>query len=111
VAAKGAIAADSYKMKLSGAEVYYYHVMEQLDQHPGEMACVGMGMGSGFDNTHNLHVMMYNKVTKDKRGWQVSTNDEHGQVVKRKVWQAIPPSAALKGATIIDSTWAMKKEK
>jgi hypothetical protein len=30
VAAKGAIAADSYKMKLTGAKVHYYHVMEEL---------------------------------------------------------------------------------
>jgi hypothetical protein len=80
MAAKGAIAAESYKMKLSSAEVHYYHVMEQLGQHPGEMTCVGMGMGGGFDDMHELHVMKYDEAmaTEDKKGWQVSTDDEHG---------------------------------
>jgi roadblock/LC7 domain-containing protein len=30
--------------------------------------------------------------------------------VKRKVWKAIPPSAAPKGCKIINATWAMKKK-
>jgi hypothetical protein len=61
--------------------------MEQLGQHPGEMDCVGMGIGSGFDDTHELHAIKYSKAmaTKDKKGWHVSTNGKHGQMVKRKV--------------------------
>jgi hypothetical protein len=68
-------------MKLIGAEVHYYHVMEELGQHPGKVACVGMGLGGGFEDTHKLHIMKYDEAmaTKDKKGWEASTNDEHGQ--------------------------------
>ena len=27
----------------------------------GELACVGAGLGSGFDNTNELHVMKYHE--------------------------------------------------
>ena len=112
VAAEGAIAADNYEIKLSNAEVNYYYTMAELGQHPGEMACVGMGVGGGFDTTHELHVMKYDEAmaTEDKDGWEDSVNSEHDRMVKRKVWRAIPPTEAPEDAKIIDSTWAMKKK-
>ena len=67
VAGEGAIMADNYEIKLFNAEVNFYHMMEELGQHPGEMACVGMGVGGGFDTTHELHFMKYDEAmaTKD----------------------------------------------
>jgi hypothetical protein len=74
------------------------------------MACVGMGLGGGFEDTHKLHVMKYNEAmaTKDTKGWQASTDDKHVQMVKE--WKAIPPGAAPKGCKIINAMWAMKKK-
>ena len=112
MSAEGALAADDYEIKLSNAEIYFYCQMEVLAEHSGELACFGMGVGGGFEDTHELHVMKYNEVTAthEKEGWKISTDKEHDCMVKRKVWKAIPPTEAPMDAKIIDSTWAMKKK-
>ena len=46
-----------YEIKLTEAEVKYYATMNEI----GELACVGAGLGGGFDNTNELHVMKYHE--------------------------------------------------
>ena len=112
LSAEGAMAAREYEIKLSNAENNYYARMEELRAHPGEMACFGMGVGGGFEDTHELHVMKYDEAmaSKDKKGWEASVEEEHERMVKRVVWKAIPPSDVPKNAKVIDTTWAMKKK-
>jgi hypothetical protein len=112
VAAEGAMAVANYEIALTNAELNYYQVMMELGEHPGELACVGVGLGGGFDNTNELHVMKYGKAmaTDDRKGWEKSTDEEHDRMVKREVWEAVPPAKAPKGAKVITSAWAMKKK-
>jgi hypothetical protein len=50
------IAAD-YKYELTPAEEQFYDTMRELN----EMPLIGAGIGGGFINTEELHVMNYNE--------------------------------------------------
>lgn len=78
----------------------------------GEVACVGAGIGGGFVNTNELHVMKYQQAmeTEDKEHWTLAVKEEHARMVKHKVWEAVERNSVPKGAKIITSTWAMKKK-
>jgi hypothetical protein len=45
-----------------------------------EMVNVGAGLGGGFENTNELHVMKFKEAmaTKDKPGWVKAVDKEHG---------------------------------
>ena len=51
-----AISSD-YQIKLSKSEVNYYDAMREIGALQGEFGCVGAGLGGGFINTSELHVM------------------------------------------------------
>ena len=48
----------------------------------GELACVGAGLGGGFDNTYELHVMKYHEVmaTADKDKWTEAVKEEYDKI-------------------------------
>ena len=54
----------------------------------GELACMGAGLGSGFDNTNELHVMKYHKAmaTADKDKWTKAVKKEYDSMKKFKVF-------------------------
>jgi len=77
-----------------------------------EFGFVGAGLGGGFTDTNELHVMKYNKAIQqpDKDRWKKAVEEEHQQMVDAKVFKVVKKSNLAKGTTIILSTWAMKKK-
>jgi hypothetical protein len=77
-----------------------------------EVQLIGAALGGGFGNTEELHVMSYEEaMTKDKPGWMKAVYVEHDRMTEdHDVWEAVPPNQVESGATIIDSTWAMKQK-
>jgi hypothetical protein len=73
-AAQGATAAAIYEIALTAAEIQYYDTMKGLGENAGEYRCVsvglteygqvGAGLGGGFENTQELHVMKYKEAMK-----------------------------------------------
>jgi hypothetical protein len=63
-------ATGDYKIGLSMSEIRHYASMKEFptgEFAPGEIVCVGAGLGGGFEKTHELHVMKHKKamLTKD----------------------------------------------
>jgi hypothetical protein len=54
--------AAEYKCELTPAEDRYYEAMRELN----EMALIGAGIGGGFVNTEELHVMNYNEAIQSE---------------------------------------------
>lgn len=115
----GAEAAD-YEIGLTVSEIRYYKAMKEFpagEYAPGEVACgafafVGAGLGGGFENTRELHVMKYKEAMKsvDKKEWVLAVAEEHDRMVKSGAWHAIPKEEVPEGETVLSSTWAMKKK-
>jgi hypothetical protein len=85
---------EEYEIKLTCAEEHYYEAMKVLQEEefiPNKVNCVRAGIGSGFDNTKELHVMKYQQVmeSKDVQHWKREVDKEHGQMIEHQVWQAI----------------------
>jgi len=78
----------------------------------GDFSFVGAGLGSGFANTAELHVMKYDETmaTDEKEQWKKAVKGEHGQMQKHKVFKPVERSQVLKDAKILSSVWAMKKK-
>jgi hypothetical protein len=58
------VKSEPYAIALTQAHQNYYSAMEEFPQEefaPGEMACVGAGLGGGFTNTSELHVMKHDE--------------------------------------------------
>jgi hypothetical protein len=77
-----------------------------------EIACVGAGIGGGFGNTKELHIMKYKQAmaTMDVKQWERAVDEEHDRMVKHRVWQAILIKDIPQAVKIMMSTWAMKKK-
>ena len=104
-----------YKIELTRAEQQYYDAMRQcVDQEVSnhEFACVGAGIGGGFTNTQELHVMKFGQAmaTNDKEHWEKAVVEEHERMKDHGVYQVVPRDKVPKEAKIITSTWAMKKK-
>jgi hypothetical protein len=66
-AAQGATAAANYKIALTAGKIQYHDTMKGLCENGGEYGCVSAqltkfghvraGLGGGFENTQELHVM------------------------------------------------------
>jgi hypothetical protein len=95
-------------LALTDAETKYYDCMRMCR----EIACVGAGIGGGFDNTTELHVMKYDIAMQspDSEGWKQAVEDEHQRMVDNEVWTPVPKSDVATDAKILTSTWAMKKK-
>ena len=96
--------------RLTRAEAKYHAAMTELGN--AELGCVGAGIGGGFENTQELHVMKYDQAmaTEDCAKWVKAIDEEHEQMLKHKVWTPVPRSEVPEGATILTTTWAMKKK-
>jgi aspartyl-tRNA synthetase len=73
---------------------------------------MGAGPGSGFQDTHELHVMKYEQAmkSKDKKLWIKAVDEEHGHMEKYKVFKTVKKSTLPNKAKVLSSTWAMKKK-
>jgi hypothetical protein len=77
-----------------------------------EVAGVGAGLGGGFANTNELHVMKYDEAMRggDKRQWTQAVKEEFDRMNKHGVFEVVKASVVPKGAKVLTSTWAMKKK-
>jgi hypothetical protein len=100
--------ASPYEIGLSAAEDKYYNAMWKMS----ETAFVGAGIGGGFIDTSELHVMKFKEAMsgKDKVQWQNAVEEEHQRMVKHKVWEPVSKDELPEGSKVLTSTWAMKKK-
>jgi hypothetical protein len=106
-----AIAEDNYSFQMAPTEEFYYNLsMEEKKEN--ELSCVGAGLGGGFLNTEELHVMKYDQAmqTQDIKEWEQAVDKEHERMKGHEVWKAVPNNQVPKGAKILTTTWAMKKK-
>ena len=77
-----------------------------------ELGCVGAGLGGGFENTNELHVMKYKEAMKtgDRKLWQKAVAEEHERMVKHDVFKAVKKKDLPPKAKVLTTTWAMKKK-
>jgi Reverse transcriptase (RNA-dependent DNA polymerase) len=96
--------------QLTEPERQYYKRLTELGC--ASLALVGAGVGGGFTNTQELHVMKYNEAMKtgDKEHWVKAVNEEHDRMVKYEVWKPVNRKDLPKGAKVLSTTWAMKKK-
>jgi Reverse transcriptase (RNA-dependent DNA polymerase) len=96
-----------YTMALTDQEAAYLNLTKGF-----EMGLMGAGVGGGFINTQELHVLKYDQAMKgpDKKQWEEAVKEEHDRMIKNKVWKDVPKASVPKEATILTSTWAMKKK-
>jgi Reverse transcriptase (RNA-dependent DNA polymerase). len=78
----------------------------------GELACVGAGIGGGFVDTKELHVMTYKEAVTgpEQPYWLKAIEEERDRMMEHAVWKPIDKKQIPRGAKIIDCTWAMKKK-
>jgi hypothetical protein len=101
------LAAAKYKCKPTLAEERFNDAMRELN----EMALIGAGIGGGYINTEELHVMNYNEAIKsEKDKWDYAVKEEHDRMVNNKVWESVPIDKIPEGTKIMTSAWAMKKK-
>jgi hypothetical protein len=110
-----AMVASDYEIGLSQAEITYYEAMKDFPEGefaPGEMACVGAGLGGGFTNTKELHVMKFDQAMAgaDAEQWKEAVKDEHGRMEDHEVFIVVPRDEVPSGSKILTSTWACKKK-
>jgi hypothetical protein len=97
------------------AKINYYEAMRDFPQGeyaPGEVACVGAGIGGGFTNMMELHVLKYDQAVNgpEAKEWDKAIEEEHKQMLDHEVFQTIPRDDVPRGSKILTSTWAMKKK-
>ena len=107
--------ADDCEIKLTEAETNCCATMHAFPEgkfEPGEVACVGAGLGGGFVTTKELHVMKCDEamVMKDAPNWRKAAKEEYDRMVKHGVFKEVPRDQAPEGAKILSSAWAMKKK-
>jgi hypothetical protein len=106
---------SDYVIELTQAEIKYYEAMRDFPQGeyaPGEVACVGAGIGGGFANAMELHVMKYDQALQgpEAKEWAIAVEEEHDHLLDHEVFQTVPCEEVPKGSKILMSTWAMKKK-
>ena len=94
---------------LTDAETNYYNAVGSIEM---EFACVGAGLGGGFIDTNELHVMKFNEAmaTQDKNHWIRAVDEEHQRMKDHGVFQPVNQKDLKAGTKIISSTWSMKKK-
>ena len=80
------------------------------DAHEFQM--VGAGVGGGFENTAELHIMNYDQAmaTDDKPKWEESVGAEHDRMKANKVFTPKHIKDTPEWATVLSTTWSMKKK-
>ena len=87
--------------------------MNELDAvHLQEYACVGAGIGGGFQNIKELRVMKIKEAmaSEDKEKWEGAVQKEHQNMETYGVWTPVKLVDLPEGTKILSSTWAMKKK-
>jgi hypothetical protein len=107
--------ASSYEITLTAAEKQYYAAMRAFPEgefRKGELACVGAGLGGGFETTEELRPLKYDEAmaTEDREKWTKAVEEEYQRMVDYSVFKPVPRSSLPDGAKILTSTWAMKKK-
>jgi hypothetical protein len=107
--------AAKYEVALTQAEIKFYEAMQQFPEGefaPGEMACVGAGIGGGFVNAKELHVMKCDQAMNgpDKEKWKLAVQEEHERMVTHGAFKSVPKDEVPIGAKVLSSAWAMKKK-
>ena len=77
-----------------------------------ELAGVGAGIGRGFVNTKELHVMKYDEAMQqpDRENWVTAVKEEHDRFLKYDVFKPVKKKDVPNEAKILTTTWAMKKK-
>jgi hypothetical protein len=83
-----------------------------LNDSVSEYINVGAGVGGGFTNTNELHVMKYHEAVNgpDGKKWKAKVKTEHGRMVKSGVFEKVKLSELPSEVKIIDTTWGIKKK-
>ena len=57
-----------------------------------EFANIGAGLGGGFKNMRELHVMKYEEAMSGPgaKAWAEEIKREHARMIKNKVWEVVP---------------------
>ena len=100
------------EVDLSAAEEIFYDALSDIEP---EFAFVGAGIGGGFTDTSELHVMKYDEAmrmadSKEVEEWHDAVAEEKDRMDQHGVFQAVPMKEVPEGAKILTSTWAMKKK-
>ena len=100
------------EVALCAAEEEFYDCLADIEP---EFSCVGAGIGGGFTDTSELHVMKYDEAMhmaddKEVEEWHDAVAEEKGRMDRHGVFQAVPMNDVPAGAKILSSTWAMKKK-
>jgi hypothetical protein len=79
---------------------------------PGEVACIGAGIGGGCTDTMELHVMKHDQAVNgpEAKEWAIAVEEEHDRMLDHEVFQMVPRDDLPRGSKILTSTWAMKKK-
>jgi hypothetical protein len=93
---------------LTAAEEKYYETMWRISEH----GLVGAGIGGGFVDTNELHVMKYKEAMagQDASKWEKAVEEEHDRMLKHRVWEPVPVKDLPNNSKVLTSTWAMKKK-
>ena len=77
-----------------------------------EQGLVGAGLGGGFQNTAELHVMTFDQAmaTPEADAWLESVEEEHERMERAEVFRCISRGDLPSNAKVLTSTWAMKKK-
>ena len=75
-----------------------------------EIALIGAGVGGGFTNTQELHVMKYKEAmaTSKQKEWKQAVGEELDRFIANDVFEAVKLKDLPKGVKMLTSTWAMK---
>ena len=65
------------------------------------------GIGGGFTNTKELHVMKYNDAMagNEKKEWEMAVKEEHERMLKHEVFENVAREKVPEGAKILTAKW------
>jgi hypothetical protein len=91
-----------FPLELTKAERNYYEYMKTCN----EITCVGAGVGGGFTNTTELHVMKYDQAmqSQDADQWNKAIEEEYKRMEENDVWIPVAKSEVPHDAKVLTST-------
>ena len=107
-----ALLSSPHEVTLTAAEEKFFDTMQWLHANNIEIGLVGAGVGGGFEDTNELHVMTFDEAmaSGEEEEWFDAVEEEHDRMVEHDVWEPVPLSEVPKKAKVLTSTWAMKKK-
>jgi hypothetical protein len=97
---------------LSREEERLYEAFDALGFEKAEIACVGAGIGGGFQDTSELRVMKYKEAmaSNNRAQWIKAVEEELQRMRKHNVWTPYKLRELPRNVKLLDTTWAMKKK-